>query len=548
MRKLALLALLSGCATVPLARPGLDQRAKALAPTASTAILYFYRPTSPVGGAVRVGVYVDEARVGVLAPGTFAAFALRPGEHKVGARAATGTDRTLVAEAGRTYFLKAAPSISWSGGAPGASLDPVDSEPTARSELESCSLVADWAAESIHRAASDIAKVNVYAAGEAALLAAGVRAVDTMAGPGFAAPSADIEEAVLRARSSLPGQTDQQLVQVGARAMLQSLTPTPAPPTTPGRYEAVTERWCGLVLRRGLSVLLIAGTLPGSPAALAGLDPGLELREVNGQPVHALTPSFVAGAIAGPAGTEVTLSVGRPGEPSRSVVLRRAVVDRSNVECRLLGDRVLYLRPHGLVAGTSRRVRDFGRATEAPGRSVILDLRGNGGGSLTDGQDLADTFLAAGNIMSTTGARAPVRDQALAAQPGTSSLEQGPLVVLTDRATSGTAEAVAAALQDQRRASVRGVGTAGQGVISTVVAFGGAQMPVPIAYLLRASGQPLEGVGVVPDVLDDGLAPGPDGAPAVTACPGETSPGALDDPLVMRAAEGLLAPYQGAGR
>src|SRR5690349_4077979 len=103
MKKLALVAALCGCVSVPMARRDLDARAKVGTPPPDAARVYVYRPRTIVGTAVGLAVFLDDVRVGTLAPSTFTVSTVRPGEHKVVVRRTAYGDgsaqRTIVVEA-----------------------------------------------------------------------------------------------------------------------------------------------------------------------------------------------------------------------------------------------------------------------------------------------------------------------------------------------------------------------------------------------------------------------------------------------------------------
>jgi carboxyl-terminal processing protease len=532
MKRSILLALLCGCATVPMARTSLDARAKDSRPPPDAANVYVYRPGSVVGTAVTLYVYLDEVRIGALAPGTFAMLVVRPGEHKLTVRARSSAEKALVVEPGHEYFVKATPAFAWKDG-PSASIELVTNEEDARRDVRGCGLIANLAADAIRAFAAELAKVDVDAVPPDELVAAATKTLDAMT-PHPDSEGADLDAVVSRLRAAHPGIDDQRLIQVSALAMLTKLH-TRSKPDDAADARAVDPS-CGLVLRPQGHDVVIVGVLPDSPAAEAGLLAGLELREVDGRPTRDQPAAAIAQLLAGTPGTPVALLVAKPAEPERKVVLRRATLESDVVDCRIIDGRVLYLRPWTLRTASARRIRDHARSAGASAERVILDLRDNTGGPLDGARDVADSFLASGTMFTVAGARVPNVDKAYVASAETSQMESARLVVLVNGNTLGTAEAVAAAIQDHRRGSVLGTRTSGYATVDFWRRIGGLQVPIPTARLLRASGQPLSAVGVTPDSVDDP----PAAAITDAACAGLASPASVSDDQLVRRAAALL--------
>jgi C-terminal processing protease CtpA/Prc len=548
MKKLAAALTLSlcACASVPMARKDLDVRARDTTPLPDLARVYVYRPGSVMGAAVPLHVFVDDAHVGALTSSTFLVVALRPGEHSLVVRATGSAQRTLVVEAGHDYYVRASPTWGMSGA--NASADVVADERSAREDVARCGLVANPAAERIRKVAADLAKVAIDPVEPEALVAEATRAITAMAGA-EASLARDLDDAIDRLRATRPGATHDDVTFAGVRVMLLALAPK-ALRTLADEGRAV-DAACGLVLRSNGGAVIVAGVLPDSPAAAARVEAGLELREVEGRAIHDRLPAEVVQLLAGAAGTEVALAVGVPGEADRTIVLRRAPADASALDCRVLDERILYLRPWVLSNATARRLRDHARVAGPAAGRVILDLRDNEGRWTIDGaRDLADSFVASGPLFAVSGARVAGIDQGFDATPGTSSLEEARVVVLVNGHTLGASEGVAAALQDNGRAVVLGTRTPGFAVVNYWRTAAGLQLRVPMARLTRPSREPLDGHGVMPDlVVDEALpAQAAAGAPlSDAACAGVASPASVaGDPLVARAASILLRPAPAA--
>lgn len=230
-------------------------------------------------------------------------------------------------------------------------------------------------------------------------------------------------------------------------------------------------------------------------------------------PVARLTAAEVGELIEGPVGTPVRLSVRGDNEESpRTVALRRArtLPPANRVESRIIlsgAERVGYLDVPDLYRreadgdSTSASVRVHLKRLSGQGASVILlDLRRNNGGLVAEGAALAALFLGAGPV-----GQEQFRDgQTVVLSAEGAAAWAGPLVVLVGRKTGGSAEMVAAALQDHRRGPVVGDdATPGAGLtfVDRKLPDELGQIRLTIAQGFRVTGSPSERTGVRPDIL-----------------------------------------------
>lgn len=414
-------------------------------------------------------------------------------------------------------------------------------------------------AEEIRRVATAIETEHVVSVDAGRLLRTAAQAIDAEAGtvgPGGAArdgqdPPALLDAALARFRAARPEAADALAIGIAVKAMVRSLAdrsryieaeeirrnyrlPDP-PPEVRGAV--------GLAVKKHDPYPLVLRVLPASPAAAARIEAGLELRAVDGHATSGLQLDETARLLVGPPGSEARLALGRPGEAERIVVITRAEVDVGAIDCRILDGRVLYLGVRYLGGTTVTRLRRFAQAVGRPAGRVILDLRGNQGGPLQEVCSLADEFLDSGPILSVQ-ERHPKPLRTEQARAGSWPLKRARVAVLVDGETASGAEAVAAALQDNRRGAVIGTRTAGSASIDTLLEIGGGGvLRLTVGYLLRASGEPIDGRGVSPDVPIDAAAPAPASPLPDKACPGLASPAPVArDPVVARAAAFLLAP------
>lgn len=253
----------------------------------------------------------------------------------------------------------------------------------------------------------------------------------------------------------------------------------------------------------GLEVRFVDGgaevtrVLPGGPAERAGVERGDVLVAIDGGPVDA---DAARASFLGERGQEVVLTVQRPGEAAtRKVRARRDVVRVPAVADGALAPGVGYVRIATFSAGAAVAV-DAALARLPPDtRSLVLDLRDNGGGLLDEAVAVADRFLADGTIVRTVGRVAGANDTR-SATPGAWA---GDVVVLVNGRSASAAEVVAAALQDRGRARLVGTRTYGKGTVQTVYEHrDGSALRLTVARYLTPSGAPVAPrEGRAPDVL-----------------------------------------------
>ncbi|WP_190133214.1 S41 family peptidase [Streptomyces mashuensis] len=262
----------------------------------------------------------------------------------------------------------------------------------------------------------------------------------------------------------------------------------------------------------------VGGVRPGGPAERAGVGPGDRLLGVDGVPVTGLPVTEVVSllrgedgqyaddAAGGPAprgdgaGTPVRLLLQR-GERHWEVTLRRERLVTESVEVERVGDGGDGRPPAALIKvgaftrGTGERVREAVRAA-GPGEGLLLDLRGNGGGLVTEAVTAASAFLDGGVVATYDN---DGRQHALRAARGGDT--RRPLVVLVDGGTMSAAELLAGALQDRGRAVVVGSRTFGKGTVQMPSRLpDGSVAELTVGHWRTPDGRAVDGAGIVPDL------------------------------------------------
>jgi len=228
------------------------------------------------------------------------------------------------------------------------------------------------------------------------------------------------------------------------------------------------------------SGLRIERVLPGSPAARGGLTAGELITGADGTSFAGRSAAFSEGLIRGRTGTPVTLAIMR-GNRHLHVRLIRAflyapaahLVSGSLRVVRGVKVAVIGLATfdvtgiHGVVAARLTQLLHDGA------RAIVLDLRDNGGGLVSEAQAVASLFIRRGLIVTTRGRAQPTERLYATGHPLATTQ---PMAVLVDGGTASAAEIVTGALQDDHRAIVVGTHTYGKGVFQEVLplANGGA--------------------------------------------------------------------------
>lgn len=268
-------------------------------------------------------------------------------------------------------------------------------------------------------------------------------------------------------------------------------------------HRAARNGFGGIGVRYDLTPqdLVLTEVMPDTPAAEAHLQVGDHILAIDGNSVAGLDQKAVSDRMRGPIASEISLSVKHdPAQQTTSVSLHRGLIVPPTVSMSLQ-DGIATIAISSFNHNTASAVtEDVIKAKAAPGfKGVVLDLRGNPGGLLDQGVEVADLFMDHGRIVSTRG-RHPASVQIYDAKPGDPG-ENVPLVVLVDGGSASAAEIVTAALQDSGRAIVVGTNSYGKGTVQTVLRMpNDGEMTLTWSRFYSPSGYALHGLGVLPTV------------------------------------------------
>ncbi len=258
----------------------------------------------------------------------------------------------------------------------------------------------------------------------------------------------------------------------------------------------------GIEVELADGLVRVVTPMADSPAARAGLRSGDLIVRFDNQPVLGMTLADAIAQMRGQAGTPITLIIRRPGRDGEfSVSLVRETIRTQALRWRMEED-VLALRLTSFSGSLSAMIeKAISEATAArTPRAVILDLRGNPGGLLNQAVATADIFLSQGEIVSLRGRTAGNRRSWKA--DAAEQLAGLPMVVLINGGSASASELVAAALQENGRATVMGQRSYGKGSVQTIVSLGEEKGALRLTTALYhgPSGRTVQRTGVGPDI------------------------------------------------
>ncbi|TQJ88518.1 S41 family peptidase [Streptomyces sp. SLBN-31] len=335
-------------------------------------------------------------------------------------------------------------------------------------------------------------------------------------------PDLDPKAAAGQARSAVPAGHHEDVTRAAEEALADGKSPMEAAERavsrsgdrwgavySQGEYEEFQEALDGQYTGVGLWArrerdgrIAVTKVASGSPAADAGIHKGDRLRSIDGRDVDGQPVTEVVSLLRGdptdaPAGTAVRLGLER-GTRAWTQTLRRARLSTDSVTVQKLPGGVTVIKIAAFTKGSGDLVRTAVRRAAAD-TGVILDLRGNSGGLVTEAVTTASAFLD-GGLVATYDVDGEQR--VLHAEAGGDTAR--PLVALVDGGTMSAAEMLTGALQDRGRAVVVGSRTFGKGSVQMPSKLpGGSVAELTVGHYRTPSGRSVDGHGITPDLEVD---------------------------------------------
>jgi carboxyl-terminal processing protease len=300
------------------------------------------------------------------------------------------------------------------------------------------------------------------------------------------------------------------LVEGAVNGMLASLDPHSAY-LTPDLYKELqvdtkgSFGGLGIEITNRSGVLTVVSPIEDTPAFRAGIEPGDQIVKIEEELTRDISLMDAVNLMRGPRGTDVTISVKREGVGELlDFTLTRENIQIESVKSKRLENGYGYIRitqfQERTAPGLEEALAEISDGDDANLRGLILDLRNDPGGLLSQAVQVTDAFLDSGMIVYTDGRLDSQKQKYFAHRPG--SHMDFPMIVLVNGGTASAAEIVAGALQDHHRALVLGTETFGKGSVQTILPLDeSSALRLTTARYYTPAGRSIQATGIAPDIF-----------------------------------------------
>jgi carboxyl-terminal processing protease len=303
--------------------------------------------------------------------------------------------------------------------------------------------------------------------------------------------------------------TYKDLIYGAIKGMLSSLDPHSSfmPPESFKEMQVETKgEFGGLGIEITIrdNILTVVAPIEDTPAYKAGVKAGDKIIKINGESTRDMTLMQAVKKLRGKKGTKVTISVFRKGlRKLKDITIVRGIIKIHSVKSKLFENSIGYIRitqfqqrtAKDIITSLDKFKKIFGSI-----KGLIIDLRNNPGGLLSQAVKVSDIFLRQGKIVYTKGRVANSEMEFTAKDDGTEG--DYPIVVLVNGGSASASEIVAGALQDHKKAVILGTQTFGKGSVQTIIPLeNNCAIRLTTAKYYTPSGRSIQAEGITPDII-----------------------------------------------
>jgi len=267
----------------------------------------------------------------------------------------------------------------------------------------------------------------------------------------------------------------QKLVYSSIKGMLQSLDPH-SYFLDPDHFARLREEQVGKYYGLGIMIqkqedrLVVISPIEGGPASRLGIQAGDVISEISGQSTKPITSFEAMQKLRGPKGTKVEITIVREGldKPFKVTIVREEISLHSVPYAFLLQKDIGYIFIRNFASTTTKEFEEkMAQLVRQGMKKLILDLRGNGGGTFVQSIEISDEFLPKGSLIVAIRGRNKYYNKEFRASRN-NQYENLPLVILIDKGSASAPEIVSGAIKDNDRGLIVGENSWGKGLVQTV--------------------------------------------------------------------------------
>jgi len=253
----------------------------------------------------------------------------------------------------------------------------------------------------------------------------------------------------------------------------------------------------GINLSKVDNSLVVIDVLKNSPASKFGIKVSDIVLKIDGVTCDQVSLDRAIKLLRKDVGDFIKLSIKRD-EAFMEIELKRETIEIETLKFKRLENNILYFKISSFNANIAEKISSKIKEYQELSRAIIIDLRGNPGGLVSQAVEVADMFLNRGNIITQVGRGVSDKKSYDASKEKT--LTSLPLAVLVDSNTASSAEILSGALQIHHRATLFGEKTFGKGSVESLYALNKEEaLSLTVAHYFLADSSTIEGVGILPD-------------------------------------------------